>query len=90
MRTRISGICDVETEGNSVVMCSCANRTVARSTSHVARNIFLTCHELAGFLYKHSDEYHILLMSPRWHFLQHTKICTLSSVGGKEGGGAGP
>jgi hypothetical protein len=48
------------------------------------------CHELVGFLYKHSDEYHILLLSPGWHTLQHTKICTLSSVGGKEGGGDGP
>jgi hypothetical protein len=42
------------------------------------------CHELACFLYKHSDEYHILLMSPCWHSLQHTKTCTVSSVGGKE------
>jgi ABC-type antimicrobial peptide transport system permease subunit len=39
--------------------------------------MFVTCHELAGFLYKHSDEYHILLMSPHWHSLQHTKICLL-------------
>jgi hypothetical protein len=48
------------------------NLTVNRT---VARNMFVTCHELAGFLYKHSDEYHILLMSPRWHSLQHAKIC---------------
>jgi hypothetical protein len=48
------------------------------------------CHELAGFWYKHSDVYHTLLMSPLWHSFQHSKIYTLSSVGGKEGGSADP
>jgi hypothetical protein len=58
--------------------------------SHIARNIFVMCHELAGFWYKHSDVYHTLLMSPLWHSFQHSKIYTLSSVGGKEGGSADP